>query len=1206
MCNQKKMNTVMKQKIFSLLVLMITTVCGVWAKGNVSYGVTLYADCSDDYFIYERTSIYDHGALSADDDGYLNITLETLLAAFTSYTHETANYVAIDPLSSKPGIYLVDDAENELNRILKIQLTTADLSSDVEFNLELGHDEDIARPHLKLSVTHPEHSNSSSQLSDDESQWEWSYNATRHWTACDEYGKCDKAGEYENLDDDEWDNINVWAHSGVHADANSDGNCDVCGYAIPAPAHDHVAGAWVSMTDGTHHYQRCTVTNCSFNSDALTLEAFASDADAVTQLNYGEHDFSANSGNAAVCAVCGGKNTAHTHVAATDWTITETYHYKQCTVTGCTFNGADVAQSAFTADASAATALSYAEHTSPCTTCGYVHVHTPGTTYVKVGTDYHYTPCTADGCPFHAEDLTAADFTDAAVAAALNFEAHTMTYYNACEKCGYHTVHTPEEYWVTNGGNHYHPCMAVGCPLSSVYLTGEETALDDDAKTALSFGAHVDANQDNKCDVCTKDMSVHEHFFTNEWTQTATTHYHKCITQGCTLVYTTAGLENESQDVKDAVDFGEHSFTGNVCTVCGYEKHVHHFADVTAWTQTATGHYHKCLIQGCNITDYSSTDNLTADEIAAIAYAEHSFGTGTVCSVCGYDKAAAHVHVFGDWSETTDKQYHYKVCSAGGCTITDYTNMSDLQKAETSYGKHQYGTSQEGTAYYTCKICGIENATRKAETHTHSYMWVSIPTGTGATDEDPEHWQQCTSTVGACIADQPEAGDGPRKVPAEKKHQFVTTATDYTYYTCSVCGYIDEEKKAIVPHGHVIDTETWASNDAAHYHECIGQGNCDITNYSSLPASVTAAQTTAIAYAEHTYGTSQQGAKYYTCQVCGYISEARRTEAHEHNYGAWQHDNVQHWKECLEAAGPCDAPKGSLGNHVYGTSGDARWTCSTCSFVNTARQAAILNAETAMNVQSWSWDYEIPFNFEAPVQNDRRFNANQCYTVILPYALELNGMKAYTIEQHNDKIVGFKEQAVTELTQLKPYILKSETTGNPLSMPMTTIYSTLLKSDNASDVAAWMTQAEKDALLDDRATVGNQPSINDGTSPLSMIGTLKYLKAEAVGLYILQGKDADHPNGVFKKVETAGGYEATGDNRASVLPMRAYLKATTSGPARLLSVVFYAADGSVTAVERLALDEDGLAVIYDLQGRRVQNPRKGGLYIINGRKSILK
>jgi len=259
-----------------------------------------------------------------------------------------------------------------------------------------------------------------------------------------------------------------------------------------------------------------------------------------------------------------------------------------------------------------------------------------------------------------------------------------------------------------------------------------------------------------------------------------------------------------------------------------------------------------------------------------------------------------------------------------------------------------------------------------------------------------------------------------------------------------------------------------------------------------------------------------------------------------------------------------------------------------------------------MNVQSWSWDYEIPFNFEAPVQNDRRFNANQCYTVILPYALELNGMKAYTIEQHNDKIVGFKEQAVTELTQLKPYILKSEATGNPLSMPMTTIYSTLLKSDNASDVAAWMTQAEKDALLDDRATVGNQPSINNGTSPLSMIGTLKYLKAEAVGLYILQGKDADHPNGVFKKVETAGGYDATGDNRASVLPMRAYLKATTSSPARLLSVVFYAADGSVTAVERLALDEDGLAVIYDLQGRRVQNPRKGGLYIINGKKTILK
>ena len=28
--------------------------------------------------------------------------------------------------------------------------------------------------------------------------------------------------------------------------------------------------------------------------------------------------------------------------------------------------------------------------------------------------------------------------------------------------------------------------------------------------------------------------------------------------------------------------------------------------------------------------------------------------------------------------------------------------------------------------------------------------------------------------------------------------------------------------------------------------------------------------------------------------------------------------------------------------------------------------------------------------------------------------------------------------------------------------------------------------------------------------------------------------------------------------------------------------------------------------VYDLQGRRVKNPRKGGLYIINGRKVVIK
>ncbi|MCH5238543.1 MAG: hypothetical protein J1E95_12245, partial [Muribaculaceae bacterium] len=40
-------------------------------------------------------------------------------------------------------------------------------------------------------------------------------------------------------------------------------------------------------------------------------------------------------------------------------------------------------------------------------------------------------------------------------------------------------------------------------------------------------------------------------------------------------------------------------------------------------------------------------------------------------------------------------------------------------------------------------------------------------------------------------------------------------------------------------------------------------------------------------------------------------------------------------------------------------------------------------------------------------------------------------------------------------------------------------------------------------------------------------------------------------------------------------------------------------------VSSIISDEDG-AVIYNLQGVRVSNPQKGNIYIINGKKAILR
>jgi hypothetical protein len=43
-----------------------------------------------------------------------------------------------------------------------------------------------------------------------------------------------------------------------------------------------------------------------------------------------------------------------------------------------------------------------------------------------------------------------------------------------------------------------------------------------------------------------------------------------------------------------------------------------------------------------------------------------------------------------------------------------------------------------------------------------------------------------------------------------------------------------------------------------------------------------------------------------------------------------------------------------------------------------------------------------------------------------------------------------------------------------------------------------------------------------------------------------------------------------------------------------------------TAIDSIATDNAGDNVIYDLQGRRVTTPAKKGMYIVNGKKVVMK
>ena len=226
------------------------------------------------------------------------------------------------------------------------------------------------------------------------------------------------------------------------------------------------------------------------------------------------------------------------------------------------------------------------------------------------------------------------------------------------------------------------------------------------------------------------------------------------------------------------------------------------------------------------------------------------------------------------------------------------------------------------------------------------------------------------------------------------------------------------------------------------------------------------------------------------------------------------------------------------------------------------------------------WDFMNPYEFTTDyVVNKRLLNVEinskqQGYTVCLPYALPISdSFKAYTPEASKEGLVGFTEVTGT-LAAMTPYLLLPSASGELLS----TENATIVKTYDATATPAFISPA---SLTKTSAAVSGQ-------TQYSMTGTMAYLPG-ATTMYILQ------KNNEWKHVETAG----TNWPEPCVLPMRAYLEASGAAPARLFSLF-------TSGIENLEVDADTRADIYDLQGRKVKNPKRGGIYIVNGRKMIKK
>ncbi|MBQ8462985.1 MAG: leucine-rich repeat protein [Prevotella sp.] len=218
----------------------------------------------------------------------------------------------------------------------------------------------------------------------------------------------------------------------------------------------------------------------------------------------------------------------------------------------------------------------------------------------------------------------------------------------------------------------------------------------------------------------------------------------------------------------------------------------------------------------------------------------------------------------------------------------------------------------------------------------------------------------------------------------------------------------------------------------------------------------------------------------------------------------------------------------------------------------------------------YCWNYENPHAFTASLlQNTRQFTEGQHYTVCLPYSLPLPALlKAYTMTAASANVVGFMETA-GPLAAFTPYVVVPSATRQ------------LLSTTNVT-VPLFLEDEETDAK--------NLNPVTAGT--FTMNGTMRYMeKAEANGLYIMQG------NKTWAKIADSGGSYTDISKKYCILPMRAYLRNSSAGARPYLSATFTALDGT-THTQLLQLDEDSQdEVLYDLMGRRVDNPRRGNLYV---------
>lgn len=298
--------------------------------------------------------------------------------------------------------------------------------------------------------------------------------------------------------------------------------------------------------------------------------------------------------------------------------------------------------------------------------------------------------------------------------------------------------------------------------------------------------------------------------------------------------------------------------------------HVHNWAG--AWSYDEGSHWHKCTVEGCDITDiekmsgygeHDGEDTETVVEATCTAPGSHH----EKCSVCGYvsaeleeDEALGHEAAEDD----EGREIKAPTCTEEG--LQEFTCIQCNQKftEETDMLEHEFGEwkvqqqptySTPGSRIRVCTLCGEEDEEEIPVLHQHQH--ISAVTKQAGCETEGVMTYSC-----AC-------GDTYTKPIAALNHTYgewvwITPATETSegqqQRTCSRCGKTETKTVPVKEHKHSFPADTWKNSEKVHWHECTTCGKKKDEEAHSWNKGTVTVQP----------AKKQEGSITYTCKQCKY------------------------------------------------------------------------------------------------------------------------------------------------------------------------------------------------------------------------------------------------------------------------------------------------------------------------------------------------